>query len=77
MSSTLTSTICEQDQGHTLLVFSWVLASIAVVTVILRLYVRKYSLQHDMTGWDDYIIVFAVVRGHQRIILLLQYLQGN
>ena len=67
---------CEENRGPSLLVLSWTLTALAIVTVALRVWFRR-KLSHGIS-WDDYFIVASLVgsivfqparRGRGRILL--------
>ena len=50
---------CEENRGGSLLVLSYTLVSIAIITVVLRVWFRR-SLRNGIS-WDDYFIVASLV----------------
>lgn len=58
-SSTQSSTHCEANQGVVGLAFTWILLTIGIIAVSLRLYVRL-GIRHNI-GWDDYTAVASLV----------------
>ena len=58
-SSSAASTYCDENQGITGLVFTWLLLAIGIIVVSLRLHVRL-GLRHNI-GWDDYTAVASLV----------------
>lgn len=53
------SSFCDENQGTVGLAFAWVLLSIGILTVSLRIYVR--SGVNRKIGWDDYTAVASLV----------------
>ncbi|KAK0508251.1 hypothetical protein JMJ35_009335 [Cladonia borealis] len=60
-SSSAASTYCDENQGITGLVFSWLLLAIGIIVVSLRLHVRL-GLRHNI-GWDDCTAVVSLMVG--------------
>ena len=50
---------CEENRGASLLILSYTLVAIAIITVVLRVWFRR-SLRHGIS-WDDYFIVASLV----------------
>ena len=59
LSPAALAALCEQNRGVTAIGIASVLVGIAIVTVSLRLYIRKYVL--NSMGWDDYTIAASLV----------------
>ena len=55
------SALCHENQGAICLAVTWILLTIGIITVSLRLYVRL-DIRHNV-GWDDYTAVASLVRG--------------
>ena len=53
------SALCNENQGTVSLVLTWILLSLATITVVLRLYV-KLDLHYNV-GWDDYAALASMV----------------
>lgn len=53
------SDLCDEDRGSVSLALTWILLSLATVTVVLRLYV-KLSLHHNVSQ-DDYTALASLV----------------
>lgn len=51
--------LCTENQGPMILIVSYVLLSLAIVTIGLRLYLRL-GLRHGISS-DDYVIVASLV----------------
>ena len=58
-SSAMPSSFCDENQGTIGLTFAWVLLSIGILIVSLRIYVR--SVVNRKIGWDDYTAVASLV----------------
>lgn len=50
---------CDENEGTVGLAFTWILLSIGILTVSLRIYVRLGP--NRKIGWDDYAAVASLV----------------
>ena len=53
------SSRCSTHQGTVPLIVTWMLLSIAIITVCIRIYVRLHVRRN--IGWDDYTAVASLV----------------
>lgn len=53
------SSFCDENDGTVGLAFTWILLSIGILTVSLRIYVRSGA--NRKIGWDDYTAVASLV----------------
>lgn len=61
-----TSAMCQENNGHGLLLLAWVMLSITTLVVGLRLYF-KARRRVNCIGWDDYLIVLSLVRNTSQL----------
>jgi len=59
MSSPLGPVPPNEDQGPVILGATLTVTIAALITMLTRLYVRIFMLRH--TGWDDYVMIAAMV----------------
>ena len=58
-SDDLASAQCSANQGTVGLAFTWILLTIGIIVVSMRLYVRLVLRKN--IGWDDYTAVVSLV----------------
>ena len=51
------------NRGSNLVIISWLTVSIALLLVSLRFYIR--GILRKTLGWDDYLILLAIVSHHR------------
>ena len=59
---------CDENQGLIDLALTWVLLSIGILVVSLRIYVRSGA--NRRIGWDDYTAVASLVSTPSHMIVL-------